>query len=192
MKTLRTSAWLLAAFLVAGLATSKASADFIGGTVSANYYFPDSATVLYPSGNAVVGAGVEFPDIGGFGVGTSPSVDISGTSILITYPAGFFLNTSIPKTFDGFVIADEGGTIPPITGVSLGGTNIPGYDGSQLSFDADHVFVNQLGFSGFDAGAFIQVDVTFAPLPSSVGMGMALLGLAVIARARPWRRCRAA
>jgi hypothetical protein len=197
MKTLRTNGWVLAAFLIAGLVACKASADFIGGTVSADYHFPDLATVQYASGNAVVGAGVEFDNPGGFGVGISPSVDISATSILITYPAGYNLANPPGKTFDGFVITDTGGTIPDITGVSLASTNIPGYDGSQLSFDADHVYVNQLGFTHFDSGAFIEVNVTFAdavaaPLPSSVAMGMALVALAAIGRALNLRRCRAA
>ena len=147
--------------LLAVILSSPAHAGFLGNTVSADYHFPDLGTVLYPSGNAVVGAGTEFPNVGGFGVGISPSVDISDTNILISYPVGFTFSSPPTKTFDGWVISDILGAIPNIIGVSLLGTNIPGYDASQLSFDSDHVYINQLNFASFAANAFISVDVQF-------------------------------
>ena len=36
-----------------------AAADFVGHTVSADYNFPNSSTILWASGNAVVGPGLE-------------------------------------------------------------------------------------------------------------------------------------
>lgn len=145
---------ILSTFCIA----SQATAGFFGNTVSANYEWPNLGTVLYASGNAIAGTGVEFPNVGGQNV----SVDFSDTGFRITYTTGWFLNTTDPKTFDGWVISDVLGTIPNITGVSLAGTNIPGYDGSQVSFDAKHVYVNQLGFSGFNPGSYIDVNVSFA------------------------------
>jgi hypothetical protein len=161
---------VLSVLLLVALFSSPAHAGFLGNTVAADYHWPNLRTVLYPSGNAVVGAGIEFPNVGGFGVGISPSVDISDTNILITYPVGFSFAPP-PKTFDGWVISDILGAIPNIIGVSLRGTNIPGYDASQLSFDSDHVFINQLNFASFAANAFISVDVQF----ESVGPGPAIL-----------------
>ena len=145
------------AVLFALIGTSAADAGFFGGTVSANYYWPNLATVLYPSGTAAAGAAVEFPSVGGQVL----SVDVTDTGFRITYPNGWNFNTITPKTFDGFVIADALGTISPITGVSIAATNIPGFDASKLAFDADHVYVNQLGYATFPAGSFIEVNVNF-------------------------------
>lgn len=62
--------------------------------MSADYTYPDAGTTLYPSGTAVAGPGVEFNDIGGFGVGSSPSVDFGNSTILVTYPGGWQENGS--------------------------------------------------------------------------------------------------
>ena len=71
----------LAATLLAGLAINlgaagAAHAGFEGATVSADYRWPTLNTTLWAGGTAVVGADIEFPDIGGFGVGVSPMVDV--------------------------------------------------------------------------------------------------------------------
>ena len=58
MKTLFKT--LAAGGLLAATALS-AHAGLVGSTVNLKFYFPDSSTVFCDSGNAVVGAGVEFP-----------------------------------------------------------------------------------------------------------------------------------
>ena len=109
--------------LGAPAASSASPIDFDGATVSADYHFPVLGTVLYPAGIAVVGPAVEFPDVGGFGVGISPAVDFSNTNVRVTYPSGF--NLAPGSSFDGWVFRVLGGA-PAIAGVSLAGTNIAG------------------------------------------------------------------
>lgn len=177
-----------AAGLALAAIASPAWAGFDGKTVSVDYRWPDANTTLWAGGSAVVGAGVEFPDLGGFGVGNSPSVDLSDLGVVISYQSGFNLSNS-GISFDGYVISDINHTLPTITGVSLASSNIPGFSNAQLSFDADHVYVNQVGFSHFDAGSTIAVNVNFAPVPepSSLLMMAAGLGLFGVNRLRQRR-----
>lgn len=132
---------------------------FFGRTVTADYHWPHLGTILYSSGIGAVSTqpgNLEFPNIAGQGI----EVDFLEKSFRITYRDGWNFSTA-PSTFDGLVISLLGFGNDPIIGVLLTDTNIPGYDGTQLSFDASHVFVNQLGFSGFPAGSFIDVNVIF-------------------------------
>ena len=167
---------VVAVMLLSYASHSNASpTGFTGATVSADYDWPTLGTALYPSGTAVVGPGVEFDNIGGFGVGNSPSVDFSDANILVTYPGGWSL--SGVGTFDGWVfsVLNNG---PTISGVSLAGSNIPGLTGADLSFDATDVYVNTLGLGGWNPGSFISIDATFASVPDG-GSTAALLGVAL-------------
>lgn len=178
-----------AGLAVAAFASPAAWAGFDGHDVSADYRWPDLATTLWAGGTATVGAAVEFPDLGGFGIGTSPAVDLSDLGFTISYPTGFNLSNS-GISFDGIVITDIHGTLPAITGVSLAGSSIGGFSNANLSFDADHVYVNQVGFSHFDAGSSISVNVNFAPVPEPAALLMmgAGLGLLSLNRLRQQRR----
>ena len=117
--------------------SSAATAGQNGNTVSANYDWPTLGTVLYASGTAVVGPGVEFDNIGGFGVGLSPTVDFSDSNILVTYPGGWLLAGT--GSFDGWVFTDY--TKSDIIGVSLAGTNLPGFTAADLSFDFELTYM---------------------------------------------------
>lgn len=175
----------LATMLV--LQVPPASAGFTGATVSADYHWPDLGTVLYASGSAVVGPGVEFDNIGGFGVGTSPAVDFSDANILITYPAGWSLNGG--GTFDGWVFTDLLAMVPTITGVSLAATNIPGFTAAFLSFDADHVYADQLGLGSWGPGSFISINVSFAStVPEPNSLLLIVAAGAMLAGTMRWRR----
>jgi len=176
----------LIALLCAGvLASAPAFAGFIGHTVRADYAYPDVGTVLFPSGTAVAGAGVEFNNIGGFGVGSSPSVDFSDTNILVNYPAGF--NLAGVGSFDGWVFTDL--TAADIVGVSLAGTNLAGLTDASLSFDANHVYLNTLGLGSWGGGTFVSVDVVFAGgVPEPNGLALASLALVLLGAATTGRR----
>lgn len=174
------------AAMVLALAWSPASAGFWSHEVWADYHFPDLGTVYLSSGPATVGSGVEFDNIGGFGIGVSPAVDFSDTNILLTYPVGWSLAGT--GTFDGWVFGDGSATVPEIVAVSLAGTNIAGLTQSNLSFDADHVYLNQLGLGSWGVNSFVSMDVSFVdavPEPKTAFLmlgGMALAGLLALRR----------
>lgn len=158
---------------------------FDGATVSADFDWPTLGTVLYPSGPAVVGPGVEFDNIAGLGVGSSPTVDFSDANILVTYPVGWSFSGVGP--FDGWVfsVLNNG---PTITGVSLAGSTIPGLGATDLSFDPTHIYVNLFGLpsSSLPPQSFFAVNVTFAGVPdrgsTAALLGLALTGIAGVSR----------
>jgi hypothetical protein len=161
---------LFGVVLALGLGFSAVSANttgFSGDTVLADYLWPNLGTVEYPSGTAVVGAGVEFNNIGGFGVGISPTVDFSNTNILIDYAGGWTLNGS--GTFDGWVFKDFSAV--DIVSVSLNAaTTLSGFTVGDLSFGSNYITANTLGLGpNFSPGTLISIDVGFAatPLPST-------------------------
>jgi hypothetical protein len=166
----------VALLLFCALGIKPAAAGFLGDTVSADYTFPSIATTLYASGNAVAGSGVEFNNIGGFGVGISPSVDFSATNILVTYPVGWSL--AGVGSFDGWIFTDH--TSSNIVGVSLAGTNLAGFTAANIGFGSNFVTANTLGLGPtFPAGTFISLDVTFSPaVPEPATWAMMILGFA--------------
>lgn len=176
---------ILGTAAILALASSPASAGFLGHTVSADYHWPNLGTVLYASGNAVAGAGLEFDNVGGFVGGNGPDVDFSDANIRVTYPTGWFFDTVTPRTFDGWVFADAAAAI---VGVTLDDTNITGLTAAALSFDATHVYLDQLSLGDFAANSFVSIDVAFAVPEPAMGaaLGFGLIGIA-LARRR-WRR----
>ncbi|MBI5257758.1 MAG: hypothetical protein HY855_14740 [Burkholderiales bacterium] len=173
--------------LAAGvLSSAPALAGFVGHTVTADYHWSTLGSVLWSSGQGVAGAGVEFNNIGGFGVGVSPAVDFADTNITVTYPAGFTLAGN--GTFDGWVFTDQSSA--DIVGVTLSGTNLAGLTSASLSFDANHVYLNTLGLGSWGPQTFISVDVQFAnavPEPGALGLAAVALMLAGAAAARRQR-----
>ena len=163
-----------------GLLSAPASAQFLGHTVSADYEWPDLGTVLYASGDAVVDSGVEFDNIGSFGVGNSPTVDFSEANVVIEYVGGWTLSGT--GSFDGWVLTD---LAADINDVSLAGTNIAGFTLADISFDSNHIYVNTVGLGpGFDPHSFISIDVGFgaAQVPEPGTLALMLAGLGFLAR----------
>jgi hypothetical protein len=176
----------LSAMSLAAVTAANASTGFYGDTVSANYDWPTLGTVYLASGTAIAGPGVEFDNIGGFGVGISPSVDFSNTGVTVDYPDGFTL--SGVGTFDGWVFTDLSKS--DIEGVSLAGTNIPGLTESDISFDSSQIYVNTLGLGSLPSGSFISIDVSF--VPEAATWALMLAGFAGLGTALRSRRARSA
>jgi hypothetical protein len=161
--------------------------DLSGATVTADYHWPNLGTIQFASGPAVVGAGLEFNNLGGFGIGISPTADFSATNILVTYPVGYGL--AGVGTFDGWVFSVVGGLAPPIIGVSLAGTNIPGFTAARLSFNATQVFADQLGLGSWGPNTSFSVNLEFGdavPEPAT----LMLLGSGLMAACVRMRRTR--
>jgi hypothetical protein len=153
---------------------------FIGATVSADYRWPSLGAVLYESGTAIVDGQIEFRNIGGFGIGVSPAVDFSQANITVSYPVGFSLAGT--GSFDGWAFTALDGA-PGITGVSLSGSNIPGFTAARLSFDETHVYANTLGLGTLAPGSSISIDVRFTSTPV-LGLGEYIMS--VIKPALKW------
>lgn len=167
----RAGAALALSLMTAGAASA---ASFAGHTVSAEYVWPDINTVYLPGGTAVVGAGLEFSDIGGFGAHT---VDFSDNSIHITYPLGWLLAGA--GTFDGWRFTDL--TSSMIKGVSLIDTNLSGFTSANLSFDSNHVYADTLGLGSWHPGTYITIGVDFqsaVPEPATWALMITGFGLA--------------
>lgn len=164
-----------AALAVSLMTTGAANAaSFAGHTVSADYVWPDIGTVFLPSGTAVVGAGVEFNEIGFAG---GPAVDFSDNTIHITYPFGWGL--SGVGSFDGWRFTDL--TSASIKGVTLIDTNLAGFTSANLSFDSSHIYAETLGLGSWSAGTFITIGVDFhsaVPEPATWAIMLVGFGLA--------------
>ncbi len=153
--------WQALAAMAALLMASMAHAGFYGNAVSANYVWPNVNAALYASGSVNAGTAVEFPKVGTANI----VVDFSDTGFRVTFPSGWTFGTITPRTFDGMVITDAGATMPDFTGATVANSNIPGFSGGALSFDADHVYVNLLALSAIPAGGFVEVAVQFKSAP---------------------------
>jgi YD repeat-containing protein len=133
-----------------------AQTGFTGQSVTVDYEWPSLGQILYNGGTAVVAAnGTTYLLPGQGGTGAT----ITGSTIVISSPAGWYFNTVNPKTFDGWVITDLAANI---TGATLTTTNIPGLSASAITSDSQHVYVNFLGFSSLPTGFSLTITVSFA------------------------------
>lgn len=167
----------------AALAAPPALASFDGHLVYANYLYPTQSSVAIAGNNAIVGSWLEFWNFNDWGFGVSPQVDFGGSTITVSYPQGWVFGDA-GQTFDGWEFGDVNGLLPAITGASIASTDLAGFAGT-VSFDGDHVWVNQVGSAAQFAPGSFTVQVSFAPVPEpgaalTLGLGLAALGL--------WRR----
>ena len=171
MKTVHALAVVAATVAATVSATPAHAASFLGSTVDVTYYLPDSSTP-YPgsSGDYVVGAGVEVPNLVG-----EVSLDISASSILVNF---FREATFSNYAFNGWVLSDQSNNLAAITGVTINpASTLGGFNQSNVSWSADSISVNWSGLS-FTSETILLLDVTFAStaVPEPGTWAMMLIG----------------
>ena len=158
------------ALLAVLLSPMAANADLIGATVNQGFYFPDSSSLHCDNGNALVGAGVEYPSgCGGFG----PVV----TDIFDTY---FTVDTGgaswASGAFNGFLLSIQDGL--DFLSASYGGGTM---GVSSLSIVDGGLWVNFQGQLG--GVATINFTNSAVPEPGTLALlGIGLLGMAAARR----------
>jgi hypothetical protein len=177
-----------AILVAAALVPVTSSAQWGGGSIQLRRYFPSMAVLLTDHGVAGVGAGVEFPGIGGF---SHLDVDLLGRGLDIAHvdatPRMF-----APAIFNGYRFTDVGGTIPPFLAVTVHpSTSFGGFDLSRVTVTADDIWVNLEAMS-LGLGDVIALNViTAAPEPVTavmVAAGLAALGALVRRRGAAGQR----
>jgi hypothetical protein len=169
---------LFALCTVLCLAITAQAAVLNGQTISTEYLFPDTGTVLVSPVDTVVGLGTGIPAFAGLA-----DIVFSDTNILITLIRDAGVN-DVP--FDGFHFFDTNGMIPAFTDIVLNAaTNYAGFGASDITFDADNIFINVANLPGL-MGQVISLDInpsTSIPEPSSILLLSAgLAGVSIIKR----------
>ena len=146
-------------------------ADFTGHNVGLSYFYPSLGNLYQDNGVATVGPGIEFNNvINGYG-----NLDVSSNTIVVTFERPAIL---VDSAFNGWRLDDRDGAIEDIIDVTINpATNMAGITPSDISFDADNVYLDW-GPSSFDQGTVLALDVQFVPVPGAVLLGM--LGLSVV------------
>lgn len=175
----------LVVIVVASCSAAIARAGWSGQTVTADWYVPDTVTII-ESHNLLVGPSVELP-FGSITNGGNLAIDLSDTQVRFDFNS---LAIWSPATFNGWKFTDVPGMQPNIVGVSLGAMSpgITGLTNAALSFTADSVSGNFVGVQAAGAGDFYTIKLEFAtPEPSS--LVLAALGFGSLA-GWGWRRRR--
>lgn len=183
MKLNQTAARTLLGLLIGCGVMNTANATLLNGqTVSFQYLFPtiSSDYSSTANGNYVVGSGVEV--LNGVCCSFEGTVDISDNNIRVNFHGNGGYSSA---AFNGFLISDVLGQIGDFTSVSVNGaTNMGGFDISDVTFDANHIWVNWQGLN-FAPGVVVSVDIngnsSDVPEPASlalIGLGFAGLGVA--------------
>jgi hypothetical protein len=153
----------------------------LGSGVTANYYFPNLATLLNGD-TRVVGAGVEWTDPTGYpgDFEAFDSIDIGDTSIFFDYRSDACCQWT-SADFNGFEFIFDAGRFDDLTSVAFA-PNSNGYVDSMLSVVDDTLFVD---WQGGDISGVESVEISFSfdseavPAPATVSLlALGLLGLA--------------
>jgi PEP-CTERM motif len=156
------------------LVTATAHAGLVGSSVNVTFYYPDTSTVYCDSGNAVVGAGVEYPSgCSGF---SGVSIDVQDNGLTVSL-SGSWDNTP----FNGFRLDALGGidfTSVTYQASTMGLTN--------LAINGGDLWLNFAGQNGGTANFTFTTNAapSQVPEPGSLALlGLGLIGL-VAARKR--------
>jgi hypothetical protein len=171
---------LLASFLLISAFASSSQATLLDGkTIGYNYYHN---TLLWQSGSAVVGPQLEVPSIISL-----ISLNASDTQLQLDLLHTTQFQTIDTSGFNGLEVFDALDAISAFTAISVE-TNISNFDTDRISFDANHVWINLVGFAS-TAGDFITINLrstsSEVPEPASLTLaGLALVGLAMARRSK--------
>lgn len=128
--------------------------SFSGKNIDVKYLIPDPSSVL-DFRSVTVGNGVEVSGlVGDF------TIDISSNEIYVDYASIFSWG---PAAFNGIAVSDVANNVDTIEGVSLD-TNIVGLDASDITWDADNIWVNWQGIFG-DDNSYLRIVVDFVDAP---------------------------
>ena len=176
---------LVCAVVIVCWSADIARAGWLSQAVTADWYVPDTFTVL-ESHNLVVGPGVELP-FGSITNGANLAIDVSDAQITFEFNS---LAIWSPATFNGWVFTDTPGMQPNIVGVSLGpmSPGITGLTPAALSFTPNSVSGNFVGVQAAGAGDFYTINIKFAAAPEPSGWLLAMIGLLALGAARQQRR----
>lgn len=147
-----------------------------GDSIDVTHYFPNLSAVDLNMGIQTAPASFDYRGV--------YDLTVNDTTILFDAHCDCGWADAV---FNGPVITDLSRS--PITNVTIdGSSSYAGFDGSRLSFDGSHVYIN---VQGLDANGFLQFDLNGSgsvPEPGTLGLlGVALFGVAFGARRRSFR-----
>ena len=172
-------------------AASFAHASLLDGKeVHLDYLAPDKSTLLYNNTYTVTvdstpGSLPEIADITkGDQIGASADFFDKSIDISIYAGQGSFYKCA----FNGFHVYDDPLKVAPFTSVTIDpATNLPDFNSSMISFDANNIWVNFSGL-GLNAPKTVALNLNNAPIAAPEPVSMLLLGVGGLAMAAFKRR----
>jgi hypothetical protein len=140
--------------------------SFVGATVTWQAYTPDTRTPLTaPISAPVSGEAVEFEDIAqydlpGGSATVNADIDIEANRIVYTVDDTRYSQFAVTSGFNGYVLTDANGSLPPIRSVSLNGETTLGIGLDDIFFNENAIYVNVESLR-FSSGDTIILDVSF-------------------------------